>query len=183
MTDETEPTEEAKPGKKRQPWWVWVAVAVIAVIIIANIPKDDDSKAAADATTSAAASEATTDAPPAAVAETPTSEPTPEPEPSVTVDDVLAYLESSTGGHMFKEMCTSVGYDGWQCWYDNLEITASGANLTVNITTDGGRTNAELDEMADQAARWFRNFLSGEFDFKWYIAVVNGVHIEQFQPL
>lgn len=72
-----------------------------------------------------------------------------------------------------SDMCDAA-YTHWACFYDGAENGAG--YLRVNLTTDGGWSEDELDEMAAQAGRHWFNFVGCDFPQLGTIVVsINGL--------
>lgn len=126
------------------------------------------------------------------VEETPESEPSPNessaPEPEDDQDEDEAdselpdaaeiervYLEHLHNNFIdgISDMCDDA-YTHWACFYDGAEDGVS--YLRVNLTTDGGWSEGDLDDMAAQAGRHWFNFVGCDFPQLDTIVVnVNGV--------
>lgn len=72
-------------------------------------------------------------------------------------------------------MCDD-SYTQWACFYDGVESGAS--YLRVNLTTDGGWSNQNLQDMALKAGRDWFNFVGCDFpDLKMIVVSVNGLDV------
>jgi hypothetical protein len=81
-------------------------------------------------------------------------------------------------GNGIKDMCDAQ-YTHWACFYDGVE---GGPYLQVNLSTDGGRSDAELDEMADRAGLHWFNFIGCDFpDLDTIVVSVNGLDHNVFR--
>lgn len=71
-----------------------------------------------------------------------------------------------------SDMCDD-SYTHWACFYDGAENGAG--YLRVNLTTDGGWSEGDLDDMAAQAGRHWFNFVGCDFpQLDMIVVSVNG---------
>lgn len=117
------------------------------------------------------------------------SEATPTPEQtevsegedsSSTAEEMEAKLEENIGLQI-PELCgIDDDYDHWSCFYDGVE-DGSGY-LRVNLTTDGGWSDQELEELAATAGRHWFNFIGCDFpDLDTIVVRVNGIDHNVFR--
>ena len=108
--------------------------------------------------------------------EEPEPDPTPEAEPTPTgidPDEVLATFRSNLMDPRIKSMCDAA-YTHWACFYDGIE-GHDDSTIRVNLTTDGGWSDDELEDMAERAGTHWFNFVGMEHeDLDTIIVTVNG---------
>ena len=77
-------------------------------------------------------------------------------------------------------MCDDA-FTHWSCFYDGVEALP-GNGLQVVLTTDGGHSDLELEDMAQKAGvHWF-NFVGCEYpDLDVIVVTINGLDYNMFR--
>ena len=139
----------------------WPAVVLVLLVAVTGCGADSDNDE------------------PATASEGKTSTKAAEPKAEESKLDVAAIRKTfvtQLGGRKIKDMCDPA-MTHWACFFDGLEAT--GTKLQVNLSTDGARTDAELDGLAQKAALHWFNFVGADHpDITWVVARVNGVDRE-----
>ncbi|WP_054953612.1 PASTA domain-containing protein [Flaviflexus massiliensis] len=125
--------------------------------------------------------------------EKPEPEPTPEPQPEPSEEVEEPAAESGKSGfnadevvetylyHLgpdyesFYDMCGAFGeWDHWGCFYESAENTSS--YLRVNLITDGGWSEGDLNLLAENTGRHWFNFIGCDFpDLNTIVVNINGI--------
>ena len=99
-------------------------------------------------------------------------------EKSSSATATAAEMEATLKKAISMDISDLCGIDGdymhWSCWYDGVE---DGDNyLQVNLTTDGGWSDVELENLAATAGRHWFNFIACEYpDLSTIVVRVNGI--------
>lgn len=108
----------------------------------------------------------------------------PEPTPEVRSSAAAVEMEAKYEENLALDITELCGIDGnyshWSCFYDGVEDGPG--YLRVNLTTDGGWSEAELSEMATTAGRHWFNFIGCDYpDLDTIVVRVNGVDHNVFR--
>lgn len=94
---------------------------------------------------------------------------TPEIE---TVDDLCRVLMETESAEFW--------YSHWSCWYEEVTVTAG--YLKVHLTTDGGRTDDELSDMAAGTGMDWWNLIGCEYaELDVIVVTINGRDYNAFR--
>lgn len=142
-----------------------VVLAAAALLAFVGCGSSDN-QTSTDTTTTAAA--------------TPSPTPPEQAPPNYVVDprDAVAAFRDAMGGGTIKSMCRG-NYSPsnpslWACYYDRVE--GAPAYLRVVLSTPGGLSSSELDQLADRAGMHWFNFIGCDFsDLDTIVVRVNGI--------
>ncbi len=111
-----------------------------------------------------------------------TAEPSPvqEAPSAVTAEKMEATLKENIQIEI-SELCGIDGlYSHWSCFYDGVEDGVG--YLQVNLTTDGGWSNVELNDLAATAGLHWFNFIGCDYpDLDTIVVRVNGLDHNVFR--
>ena len=82
-------------------------------------------------------------------------------------------FRDAMGGAKISSMCDAA-YTHWACFYEGIEATSK-STIRVSLATDGGWSDSDLDQLADEAAlHWFNFIGEAHEDLDTVIVRVNG---------
>ncbi|MBW9210523.1 hypothetical protein KV102_09820 [Mumia sp. zg.B53] len=155
-----------------------IATIGLSCVLIAGCGSAADDAGTGDAKTTK--SETTTSASPSPEKTAQKTEATKEPDDDTEDSDDIDVAEierigiEAEGGRPLKSMCDAA-YTHWSCFYDGMKAMNSD-DVRVSLTTDGGWSDADLDALAEDAARWWIQMTCEDTDKPEMVVVeVNGI--------